>query len=82
MLQFLLDQGVDLSITVKGLIWAKGYDWETFIPAVNPLSYAMMGLLPQMHRKPETIAKTISLLLKYAYGLDYELPNVLNAYLK
>jgi len=82
MLQFLLDQGVDLSITVKGLIWAKGYDWETFIPAVNPLSYAMMGLLPQMHRKPVTVAKTISLLLKYAYGLDYHLPNVPNTYLK
>ncbi len=82
MLQLLLDRGADLSLAVKGLIWAKGYEWETFIPAVNPISYAMMGLLPQMHRKPETVAKTISLLLKHAYGLDYVLPNVPNAYLK
>ncbi|HEY9194808.1 MAG TPA: ankyrin repeat domain-containing protein, partial [Mucilaginibacter sp.] len=43
MLHFLLQNGADLTITVKGLIWGKGYEWETFIPAVNPLSYAMMG---------------------------------------
>ncbi len=82
MLHFLLNNGADLNITVKGLIWAKGYDWETFIPAVNPLSYAMMGLLPQMHRKPETVANTISLLLKHVFGLNYTIPNVPNKYLQ
>jgi len=78
----LLENAADLSFTVIGLIWGRGYEWETFIPAVNPISYAMMGLLPQMHRKPETVARVISTLLKYAYGLDYVLPNVPNAYLK
>ena len=82
MLAFLLENSADLSITVKGLIWGRGYEWETFIPAVNPISYAMMGLLPQMHRNPETVAGVISSLLKHAYGLDYVLPNVPNAYLK
>jgi hypothetical protein len=82
MLHFLLDNGADLTITVKGLIWGKGYEWETFIPAVNPVSYAMMGLLPQMHRKQETVAEVVSLLVKYAYGIDYTLPNIPNAYLK
>lgn len=77
----LLENGADLSITVKGIIWGKGYEWETFIPAVNPLSYAMMGLLPQMHRNPGTVAEVISLLLKYAYCIAYKLPNVPNAYL-
>lgn len=81
MLHFLLEQAADLAITVKGLVWGRGYEWETFIPSVNPLSYAMMGLLPQMHRKPETVAATISLLVKYAYGIDYTPPNVPNAYL-
>jgi len=81
MLHFLLEEGVDLGITVKGLIWGKGYEWETFIPAVNPISYAMMGLLPQMHRKNTTVAETVSTLLKYAYGIDYTLPNVPNKYL-
>lgn len=82
MLYFLLDNEADLTITVKGLIWGKGYEWETFIPSVNPISYAMMGLLPQMHRNNTTVAETVSLLVKHAYGIDYTLPNIPNAYLK
>ena len=81
MLHFLLENGADPLHSIKGLIWGKGYEWETFIPALNPLSYAMMGLLPQIHRDPEMIAGNISMLLKYAYGIDYELPNVPNVYL-
>jgi ankyrin repeat protein len=82
MLHFLLENSADLGITVKGLIWGRGYEWETFIPAVNPISYATMGLLPQMHRNPKTIADTVSLLIKHAYRIDYTLPNIPNAYLK
>lgn len=82
MLQLLLNNNADLSLTVKGLIWGKGYQWETFIPAVNPLSYTMMGLLPQMHRNPLQIAQNISLLMHHAYGIQYTLPNIPNAYLK
>jgi ankyrin repeat protein len=44
-LKFLISQKADLDITIKGLIWGKGYEWETFIPVINPISYAMMGLL-------------------------------------
>lgn len=82
MLYFLLENDADLNITVKGLVWGKGYEWETFIPAVNPISYAMMGLLPQMHRKEETVAGVVSLLIKHAHGIDYISPNVPNAYIK
>ncbi|WP_254659500.1 hypothetical protein [Mucilaginibacter sp. PPCGB 2223] len=81
MLHFLLEHSADLTTTVKGLIWGKGYEWETFIPSVNPVSYAMMGSLPQMHRRQETVAETVSLLIKYAYGIDYTPVNVPNAYL-
>jgi hypothetical protein len=82
MLNYLLSQSADLDIAVKGLIWGKGYEWETLIPAVNPISYAMMGLLPQMHRGEIVTSKTVSLLLKAAYGIDYSFPNVPCAYLK
>ncbi len=82
MLHFLLENGADLTVTVKGLIWGKGYEWETFIPAVNPVSYAMMGLLPMMHRKQETVAEVVSLLIKHAYGIEYTPANVPNAYLQ
>lgn len=82
MLYFLLDNAADLTITVKGLVWGRGYEWETFIPAVNPISYALMGLLPMMHRKQETVAEVVSLLVKHAYGIDYTPANVPNAYLR
>jgi len=82
MLQYLLSKTVDLKLTVAGLIWGKGYPWETLVPSVNPVSYAMMGLLPQMHRNEITIATVVSLLLKAGYGIDYASPNVPNAYLK
>ncbi|MFI5129932.1 MAG: hypothetical protein ACHQFX_08085 [Chitinophagales bacterium] len=82
MMDFLLSHSADLKITVPGLIWGKGYEWETLIPAVNPISYAMMGLLPQMHRNEETIAKIVTTLLKHAYGIDYVSGNVPCAYLK
>jgi hypothetical protein len=81
MLKFLIENGADLSITVRGIIWGKGYEWETWIPSVNPISYAMMGMLPQMHRKEKTVAETISLLMKRAYGIDYKPQNIPCAYL-
>jgi hypothetical protein len=81
MLHYLLSLSADLHLTVAGLIWGKTYPWETLIPAVNPISYASMGLLPQMHRNEKTIADTVSMLLKKAYGIDYTPQNIPNAYL-
>jgi len=81
MMDYLLANSANLKATVKGLIWGKSYDWETLIPSVNPISYAMMGLLPQMHRDESTISKIVSTLLKYEYGIDYESKNVPNKYL-
>ncbi|SDF69181.1 ankyrin repeat domain-containing protein [Mucilaginibacter sp. P25] len=82
MLHFLLQNCADLLYSVKGLIWGRGYEWETFIPAVNPISYAMMGSLPQFHRREQAIMEVVSLLIKHAYGIDYVPKNVPNAYLK
>jgi ankyrin repeat protein len=81
MLDLLLSQSADLKTVVKGIIWGKGYEWETFIPSVNAISYAMMGLLPQMHRNEVTIHKTVSVLMKHAYGIDYFPENVPCKYL-
>ncbi len=78
---YLLSQKADLKITVPGIIWGKGYEWETFIPSANPINYAMMGLLPQMHRSETTVAEIVSLLLKNAYGINYQSQNVPNKYL-
>src|SRR6185295_6523105 len=35
MLNFLLARSADLAITVRGIVWGKGYEWETLIPSVN-----------------------------------------------
>lgn len=81
MMHFLLDHGAKLDITVKGIIWGKGYPWETFIPSVNAISYAMMGLLPQMHRNEQTINDVVAVLLKHQYGINYTSGNIPNKYL-
>ncbi|MFM9911891.1 MAG: hypothetical protein ACKVOW_21405 [Chitinophagaceae bacterium] len=81
MLSYLILQKADLLITVKGLIWGKGYEWETFIPSVNPISYAMMGLLRQFQRTEEQIYQVVTLLMKAAYEIDYKSSNIPNKYL-
>jgi len=82
MMKYLISQNADLAITVKGLIWGKGYEWETFIPSVNPVSYAMMGLLRQFQRNETQIYEVVGLLLKAIDGTEYYPPNIPNKYLK
>jgi hypothetical protein len=81
MMKFLIARRADLTLTVKGLIWGKGYEWETFIPAVNPISYAMMGLLRQFQRSEQQIYEIVSLLLNARYGSGYYPANIPNKYL-
>lgn len=52
------------------------------MPAVNPISYAMMGLLPQFQRTENQIYEVVSILLKAAYNIDYVPSNVPNRYLQ
>jgi hypothetical protein len=81
-MRYLIFQSADLTLTVKGLIWGKGYPWETFVPAVNPISYAVMGLLPQFQRTENQIYEVVSILLKAAYNINYLPSNVPNRYLQ
>jgi hypothetical protein len=81
MLRYLVAQKADLTLTVPGLIWGKGYEWETFIPSVNPISYAMMGLLRQFQRTEAMIYEVVSILLKAAYNIEYKPANIPNKYL-
>lgn len=80
-MNYLLQNSCDLQINVRGLIWGKGFEWETFIPAVNPISYALMGLLPQMHRDEKTTAEVVERLIKEAFGIQYRCKNIPNKYL-
>ena len=81
MMKFLVSQSADLTHTVTGLIWGKGYEWETFIPAVNPISYAMMGLLPQFQRTEKDVYEVVHLLMNTAFDVKYKPVNIPNKYL-
>ncbi len=80
-MKYLISQKADLKYTIKGLIWGKGYEWETFIPSVNPISYAMMGLLRQFQRTEQQIYEVVKILLNAEYGTDYFPANIPNKYL-
>jgi hypothetical protein len=80
-LKYLVSLRADLSVTVRGLVWGKGYDWETFVPSVNPISYAMMGLLRQFQRNERDIYVVVSILMKEKYVIDYFPMNIPNKYL-
>ncbi|MDZ4794328.1 MAG: hypothetical protein SGI83_08640 [Bacteroidota bacterium] len=43
---------------------------------MNQVSYAMMGLQPQMHRYEITTAGVVARLLKKKYGIDYTTENI------
>lgn len=81
MLELLLEYGADPIQSIKGLIWGQGYEWETFIPSVNPISYAMMGLLRQFQRTEKDIYHVVNVLMQHAYGIDYDPVNIPNKYL-
>jgi len=80
-MKLLIENKADLDITIKGLIWGRNYEWETFIPSVNPISYSMMGLLPQFQRTEKDIYEVVSILLKARFGIHYFPNNVPNKYL-
>lgn len=80
-MKYLIDESADLTITLEGIIWGKGYEWETFIPSVNPITYAMMGLLRQFQRTEKDIYEVVSILMKARYGKEFFPKNVPNKYL-
>lgn len=80
-MKYLISKSADLKYTVKGLVWGKGYEWETFIAAVNPVSYAMMGLLPQFQRTDKDIYEVVQILVKASFGVEYKPGNIPNKYL-
>jgi hypothetical protein len=80
-MQLLLDAGAKADVRLDGLVWGRGYDWETTFFDVTPISYAQLGNLPQMHRKEEDIAANVRALLKAAGRKAPPLSNVPNRYL-
>jgi ankyrin repeat protein len=81
-LRMLLHAGAWSDIAVRGITWGKGFEWETTLFDVTPISYAQFGLLPQVHRQERDIYDNIRLLVEAAGRTVPLLDNVPNRYLK
>lgn len=81
-LKMLLQAGARADVALRGITWGKGFEWETTIFDVTPVSYAQFGLLPQIHRPEGDIYDNIRLLLEASGRTLPPLVNVPNRYLK
>jgi ankyrin repeat protein len=82
LLDLLLEAGAEPDIRLAGITWGKGFEWETVCFDVTPISYAQMGLLPQMHRQERDVYANIRTLLAASGRLVPPLDNVPNRYLR
>lgn len=78
----LLQAGAKTDIAVRGITRGKGFEWETTLFDVTPISYAQFGLLPQVHRQERDIYDNIKLLVASAGRTVPPLDNVPNRYLR
>jgi|CXWL01.1.fsa_nt_gi hypothetical protein len=81
-LHLLLESGAATDVRVAGLTWGKGFDWETTLFDLTPISYCQLGLLPQVHRSGADIVANVRLLLRAAGRPVPPMENVPNRYLQ
>ena len=81
-LQLLIAAGASATIRVQAITWGAGFDWETTIFDVSPISYAQCGLIPQMHRDERQIYANLAKLMSAARRTVPVLRNVPNRYLQ
>lgn len=80
-MKMLLEAGARTDVVLRGITWGKGFEWETTIFDVTPISYAQFGLLPQVHRGETDIYDNIRLLIAASGRTIPPLDNVPNRYL-
>jgi ankyrin repeat protein len=81
-MRLLLESGADAGVRLAGVTWGKGFEWETTFFDLTPVSYAQLGLMPQVHRTEAEIYSNLRLLLAAAGRPVPQLPNVPNRYLQ
>ena len=80
-MELLVDAGAALDLRVDGLVWGRGFDWETVVFDVTPLSYAQCGLFAQFHRREEHVYSNLAYLYRCRCGRAAPVRNVPNRYL-
>lgn len=81
-MKMLLQAGARTDVVLRGITWGRGFEWETTVFDVTPISYAQFGLLPQVHRREVDIYDNIKLLIEASGRKVPPLENVPNRYLK
>jgi ankyrin repeat protein len=81
-LELLVAAGADPGVRLQGITWGKGFEWATTCFDVTPISYAQLGLLPQMHRVDRDVYANITRLLEASGRTVPPLDNVPNRYLQ
>ncbi len=81
-MRLLLEAGARTDIQLAGLVWGKGFEWETTFFDVTPISFAQMGLMPQVHRRELDIYSNIRCLLESSGRNFPTFKNVPNRYLQ
>ena len=81
-MELLLDAGARCDIRLDGIEWGKGYEWETVFFDVTPISFAQLGLMPQVHRREIDIYANVRRLMAAADRPLPPLDNVPNKYLQ
>jgi len=61
-MELLADAGASLDVHLKGIVWGSGFEWETTILEVTPLSYAQCGLYFQFHRREDHLYSNLAYL--------------------
>ena len=80
-MRVLLAAGARTDLRLPSLTWGRGFDWETTLFDVTPISYCQAGLLPQMHRRELDVYRNLGTLLAAAGRPAPVLANVPNRYL-
>ncbi len=80
-MELLVDAGADLDVRLKGLVWGAGFEWETAVFDITPISYAQCGLYFQFHRRDEDVYSNVAYLYRKRYGNEPQVRNVPNKYL-
>lgn len=81
LMKLLLAAGARADLRLQGITWGEGFEWETTCFDVTPISYAQLGLLPQMHRTEQDSYANVSELLQASGRAVPPLSNVPNRYL-
>lgn len=81
-MELLLEHGARTDVLLQGIRWGEGFDWETTCLDVTPVSYAQLGLLPQMHRDEAAVRQNLQSLLRAARRPASLVRNMPNRYLQ